>query len=391
MNKIFRWMTFFITAMILAANQLPAKAAEQKSPHLESEAAVLIDSKSGQILDAKNSRSKMSPASITKVATAIYAIEKGNLNDEVTVSQKARNVDGTRVYLEAGERVTLKHLIQGLLINSGNDAGVAIAEHMSGSTEAFAKDLNAYLANEIGVKHTHFTNPHGLYNPEHYTTAEDMAIITKHALQYPEFRKIFGTVKLKWTGEKWKTTLYNHHRLLHEHYSNITGGKNGYVAQAGFTLVTAAEKNGLNLIAVTLKAPSDQASYDDTIRLLNDGFSHFQSGRISNSIAFENDQGKEFHLKEPLFYTKRKNETIKTNVTSAGVLEVKGEDGRVLTSSSLEPDKKQMKEKLLSAATVSKDVSPSAILTSHFHWVILLSIVFVMLFGAVFFLQAKRL
>lgn len=390
MKKISRWMTIFIIGMILSANQLPAEAAEQKSPHLESEAAVLIDSKSGQVLEAKNSRSKMSPASITKVATAIYAIEKGHLNDQVTVSQKARDVDGTRVYLEAGERVTLKHLIQGLLINSGNDAGVAIAEHMSGSTEAFAKDLNNYLTNEIGVKDTHFTNPHGLYNPEHYTTAEDMAKITKHALQYPEFRKIFGTVKLKWTGEKWKTTLYNHHKLLHEHYDTVTGGKNGYVAQAGYTLVTAAEKDGLSLIAVTLKAPSDQASYDDTISLLKEGFSQFQSGRISNSIAFENDQGKEFHLKEPLFYTKRKTETIKTVVAPDGMLEVKGEDDRILASHALIAAKKQSKEKLLSETAVSAGSSPENILFSHFHWIVLLSISFVLLFGALFFLQTKR-
>src|SRR5690625_5694469 len=113
----------------------------------------------------------MYPASLTKIASAIYAIDKGNIEELVTVSQKARDTGGSKVYLEEGEQVTLKKLIQGLLINSGNDAGVAIAEHLSGSVEQLSADINKYFKNVIGIKDTHFKNPHGLFNPKHVTTA----------------------------------------------------------------------------------------------------------------------------------------------------------------------------------------------------------------------------
>lgn len=146
-----------------------------EGPTITSEAAILIEEKTGRILYKKNSDLKMYPASLTKVATAIYAIERGNLEDIVTVSQHARKVDGTRVYLEEGEKVPLKKLIQGLLINSGNDAGVAIAEHLDGSEEEFAINVNSYLK-EIGLQNTNFTNPHGLFNPDHTTTAGNNAI-----------------------------------------------------------------------------------------------------------------------------------------------------------------------------------------------------------------------
>ncbi|MCD7036310.1 D-alanyl-D-alanine carboxypeptidase [Metabacillus sp. GX 13764] len=329
--------------------------AGEKKPDLASESAILIDGKSGKVLFGKYENTQMYPASITKIATAIYAIENGHLNDLVTVSKNARNADGTRVYLEEGEKVRLKTLIQGLLINSGNDAGVAIAEHLSGSTEAFANDLNTFVKEKAGTKETHFTNPHGLFHPQHLTSASDMAKITKYAMRNREFREIFGTVKLKWDGEKWQTSLYTHHKLLHEHYKGVTGGKNGYVHQAGFTLVTTASQNGMDVIAVTLKAPSDQASYEDTEKLLDYGFSHFQSGSISPQISFESSKGKDFHLESPLFYTKKKNERIHTEVKDDGTLAVLGGDDHIIASKKMVPSKRQTKEKLLSETAVSSN------------------------------------
>lgn len=155
---------------------------------LESEAAIMIDSKTGAVLYEKNANKQMYPASLTKIATAIYAIEIGELDDVVTVSEKARSIEGTGVYLEEGEQVTLKKLLQGLLINSGNDAGIAIAEHLSGSVQQFSSDINIYLKIVIGVNNINFENPHGLFGPEHVTTPEDLAKITQYAIRNETFR-----------------------------------------------------------------------------------------------------------------------------------------------------------------------------------------------------------
>src|SRR5690625_4633184 len=145
-------------------------------PTLSSESAIVIELKTGKVLYEKDPNTQMYPASLTKIATAIYAIEKGNIEETITVSKKSSNTEGSSVYLEEGEQVILKKLIQGLLINSGNDAGVAIAEHLSGSMNRFSSDINDYLTNVIGVHNTHFENSHGLFDTNHVTTAADMEI-----------------------------------------------------------------------------------------------------------------------------------------------------------------------------------------------------------------------
>ncbi|WP_188456956.1 D-alanyl-D-alanine carboxypeptidase family protein [Virgibacillus oceani] len=237
-------------------------------PTLVSKSAIMIDSKTGRVLYQKNASAQMYPASLTKIATAIYAIETGDLDDTVTVSKKARNTAGTRVYLNEGEQVTLKKLLQGMLINSGNDAGVAIAENLSGNINQFSLDINGYLKNVIGVQNTHFENPHGLFNPNHVTTAEDLAKITQYAMKNETFRNIFGTKKLKWNGDAWDTTLITHHKLMRQiPYEGITGGKTGFVPQSGFTLATTAERGDLSLIVITLNSYLESAAYNDTINL----------------------------------------------------------------------------------------------------------------------------
>lgn len=241
---------------------------------LTSEASVLIDAKSGQILFEENANKKMYPASITKIVTGIMAIEQGDLNDKVKVSKGATEQIGTRVYLVEDEKVSLRQLVEGLLINSGNDAGTAIAEHLAKDEEKFAKEMNEFVQ-ELGATNTHFTNPHGLFDEEHYTTALDMAIITQYALKNSTFKDIVSTKELEWVGEGWETTLYNHHRLLWD-YEGTVGVKNGFVSQAGFTLVTAAERDEQAYIAVTLKNDTAQQSYQDTELLLNYGFNNYK-------------------------------------------------------------------------------------------------------------------
>lgn len=247
-------------------------------PTLISESAIVIEANTGKVLYRKNPHTKMYPASLTKIATAIYAIEKGDINETVTVSQKARNTGGSKVYLEDGEQVKLKKLIQGLLINSGNDAGVAIAEHLSESVERFSSDINAYLTNVIGLQDTHFENPHGLFAPNHVTTASDLAKITQYAMTNKLFREIFGTKELDWDGKSWDTTLITHHKLMREMpYEGITGGKTGFVNQSGFTLATSAERKNLNLIVITLNSNLKSGVYNDTMNLLDYTFENYQT------------------------------------------------------------------------------------------------------------------
>ncbi|TCT24589.1 D-alanyl-D-alanine carboxypeptidase [Melghiribacillus thermohalophilus] len=305
-------------------------------PEVSSKAAIVMDSVTGEILYEKNSRTQLYPASLTKIATAIYAIEHGNLDDVVTVSESVEKVEGTKVYLVEGEQVTLQKLIQGLLINSGNDAGVVIAEHLNGSVEQFSEALNDYLTNQIGVKHTHFENPHGLFNANHVTTAEDLAIITRYAIQNDTFRDIFGTKELEWDGESWDTTLYTHHKLMRENpYEGITGGKTGFINESGHTLATTAERNHLRLIVITLGNDIQQEAYQDHINLLDYGFDHFETSTIPAGTSFEKNN-KEFSVEENLYYTHRKEDQITHHVTEDGILQVMNQEDSVLARFTLE-------------------------------------------------------
>lgn len=304
-----------------------------ESISLTSEAAILIDAKTGSILYEKNSHERMYPASITKIITGIIALEQGNPDDIVTVSQKARNVDGTRVYLLEGEKVPLYKLVQGLLINSGNDAGIAIAEHMSGSTEAFAEVMNQFVKEKVGVTDSHFVNPHGLHDDNHYTTAYDMAKITRYAMQNQEFRKIVGTKELKWDGAGWDTTLYNHNRLLWD-YEGAIGVKNGFTSQSGFTLVTAAKRGDRELITVVLKATNYKNLYNDSTKLLDYGFANFEDGKVAKGETYDVN-GEKYILKDDLLYVAEKGAVVEKAVNEAGELVISS-GGQEITKAKLE-------------------------------------------------------
>ncbi|MED1724580.1 D-alanyl-D-alanine carboxypeptidase family protein [Brevibacillus parabrevis] len=258
------------------AEGAPAIAPDQ----LFGESAILIDATTGQVLFEKNPHVRLYPASITKIATGIYAIEKGNPDDTVTVSKKARFEEGTRVYLGEGEQVSLRKLEYGLLMHSGNDAATAIAEHMSGTTEQFAQELNAYLAEKVGVTETHFANAHGLHDPNHYTTAADMAKIAQYAMKNPIFRQIVGTNRLPWDGKEWKSELINHNKLLRD-YPGATGIKNGFTDQAMHTLVGSAKRGDTEMIAVTMKAASSNYAYKDVVKLLDFGLNGYETKQIA--------------------------------------------------------------------------------------------------------------
>ncbi|BAU28364.1 D-alanyl-D-alanine carboxypeptidase/D-alanyl-D-alanine carboxypeptidase (penicillin-binding protein 5/6) [Aneurinibacillus soli] len=251
-------------------------------PILESEAAVLLDARSGDVLYEKNGEKSMFPASITKIVTSALAIEQGKLSDVVTVSKNARNIGGTRVYLAVGEQKPLEELVYAAMLNSGNDAATAIAEHMDGSSGAFSKRMNAF-AKAAGATHTNFVNPSGLPDPQHVTTALDMARIMRVAMQNPTFRVIASTQERKWDGAEWKSSLINHSRPFLQSYPGAIGAKNGFTQQAGFTFVAAAERNGQELIAVLLKAPTRNQITKEAEQLLTYGFTNFRTVQVARA------------------------------------------------------------------------------------------------------------
>ncbi|SEN94262.1 D-alanyl-D-alanine carboxypeptidase [Mesobacillus persicus] len=316
-RMIIAFIIHFLLLMFVSSNVL----AQDERPNIKCEAYIVMEEGSGRVLYEKNADKLMYPASLTKVATAIYAIENGNLEDMVTVSERARNADGTRVYLEVGEKVPLKKLVQGLLINSGNDAGVAIAEHIDGSVENYANHLNLYLK-EIGLEDTHFKNPHGLFDPDHVTTAKDLAKITQYAMKNAEFRTIFGTEELKWDGQAWDTTLFTHHKLMRERpYEGVTGGKTGFVDEAGNTLITTANRDGMSVIVVVLKGPSSTIAYSDTVELLDSAFTQYK--------LIEIPEGKEYVQNDFTYITNNTyafpiadGEKMYENITEDGTLEI---------------------------------------------------------------------
>jgi D-alanyl-D-alanine carboxypeptidase len=335
MKKWFIVLIFFcFSTSIVSAQENIVK----KPKNLFSDSAIIIDSKTKSVLYSKNSNERMNPASITKIATAIYAIEHANLNDQVEISEKASNTEGSTVYLEAGEKVSLKLLLQGLMVNSGNDAAVAIAEHTEGSVQQFANKLNVYLKEEAGVENTHFENPHGLYGENHYTTAYDMAMITSYALKNKQFQELFSLKSIDWSTEGWNTTLYNHHKMVKGElpYHEVTGGKNGFINESQHTLVTSAENEDLSVVVVTMKAQSKRAIYSDTTKLLDYGLSNFIRSYIPKETVFQYEDTS-YELKQNFQYTQPTNGKFTETLDRNGVLTLYNEDQEKMVSTKLKP------------------------------------------------------
>lgn len=345
---------FIIAPFILTS---PAAAEAGDTPQIDSESGIVMEANTGRILYEKNAEERLYPASLTKIATAIYAIEHGDLDDMVTVSKQASETGGSSVFLKEGDQMRLGQLIQGLLLNSGNDAGVAIAEHLSGSSGQFAKDLNVYLKEEVGVENTTFFNPHGLFDPRHMTTAEDLARITAYAMKNDTFKEMFGKKQIDWDSESWDTTLYTHHKLMREMpYDGVTGGKTGYVGQAGFTLATSAERDGTSLVAITMKNSTQLGAYHDTEKLLDYGFDNFETTTVSPDDVYD-FMGEPYAVEEPLTYTHSTNHPIDQNVILPGVLIISNQMGDVLTSGMLrQVDRKRTTAGALSAVVKVDDI-----------------------------------
>ncbi|WP_227521465.1 MULTISPECIES: D-alanyl-D-alanine carboxypeptidase family protein [Bacillus] len=272
-----KWMFILWTIFFVAIASIIAPAKKEAAPiGVTARNAILMEQESGRIIFEKAAHDKHRIASITKVMTSILAVESGKLDEMVTVSNKAVRTEGSSIYLKPGEKIKLEHLVYGLMLRSGNDSAVAIAEHVGGSLEGFVYLMNQKAA-EIGMLNTEFANPHGLDDHEnHYSTAYDMAMLTRYAMNNEKFQEIFGTKVHKAPGppdENWDRNWTNKHRLVTGMYSYTTGGKTGFTKRAKRTLISTAEKNGLQLIAVTLHDPDD---WKDHIFMFNRAFQDYQ-------------------------------------------------------------------------------------------------------------------
>ncbi|WP_051236696.1 D-alanyl-D-alanine carboxypeptidase family protein [Paenibacillus pinihumi] len=274
-----------------------AEAKAPGAPGTHAKAASLIDVESGRILFSHNGDEQMLIASLTKIMTAIVAIEHGNLSDIVKVSKSAFGKEGSSIYLKLGEEMSLQNMLYGLMLRSGNDAATAIAEHVGGSEEGFVVLMNE-KAQWLGLEHTHFTNPHGLDHKEHYSTANDLAKLAAYALRNKDFREIVKT-KMKQVSERdysWR----NKNKMLFM-YEGADGVKTGYTKQAFRTLVSSATRNGQQLAAVTLNDGND---WVDHSTMLDWGFGHYplhqlvREGQPLAGYPYEADRGFQFPLTE---------------------------------------------------------------------------------------------
>jgi serine-type D-Ala-D-Ala carboxypeptidase (penicillin-binding protein 5/6) len=287
MNRFVRLCTIFLAVALIFVN-LPQKTAASVS--VSANSAVLMDQESGRVLYEKNAHEKKRIASITKIMTAILAIESGKLDKMVQISSKATKAEGSSVYLKPNEKIKLEHLVYGLMLRSGNDTAEAIAEYVGGSLEGFVYLMNQ-KAKEIGMANTNFANPHGLDNFEnHYSTAYDMALLTRYAMQNETYKVISGTKihKAPNPEEKWDRVWRNKNRLLSK-YKYTTGGKTGYTKRAKRTLVSTATKGDMDLISVTLNAPDD---WNDHISMFEYGFQTYDLVEVISKGKIDNVKDK---------------------------------------------------------------------------------------------------
>ena len=263
----------------VSANALP----NHEPPSVSAQSAILIEAESGNAVVEKNADLPLPMASTTKIMTALTALSIAKPETEICVTSEAVGVEGSSIYLTEGEVLTLEQLLWALLLESANDAAVAIAVGLCGSVEAFADEMNR-VAIDMGLRQTHFTNPHGLDDPEHFTTARELAEITRHAMENDLFRLIISTRKasIPHAGTELTRLLINHNKLLRL-YNGCIGVKTGYTKKSGRCLVSAAERDGVTMIAVTLNAPDD---WNDHSRLLDYGFAAFESVTLCSEREF---------------------------------------------------------------------------------------------------------
>lgn len=321
--------------LLLAVAPVSSIRAENSSISTHARAAALIDVESGRIIYSSRGDEPMLIASLTKIMTALVAIENGDLSSKVKVGKNAFAKEGSSLYLKQGEEMTLEDMLYGLMLRSGNDAATAIAEHVGGSEQGFVYLMNA-KAEELNLTHTHFANPHGLDAEGHYSSANDLAVLTAYALHNPVFKEIVATKEKTADNpyEKWDYKWSNKNKMLRL-YEGADGVKTGYTKKALRCLVSSATRNGQQLVAVTLNDGND---WNDHAALLDFGFNHYPLKTLvergegvdgynlvtGKDFAYPLGQGEEARLVTKLVLSGEKNPAGKEARTGTSSFGLKG-------------------------------------------------------------------
>lgn len=278
-------MIFFI--LLVTANRTYAydKIENKETPNINSRKAVVIDRNSKEILYGKKENEKVKMASTTKIMTALVVIQNTNLNNTVEVSKKAAETGGSRLKIKKGDKISVKDLLYGLMLRSGNDAAVALAEYVGGSVERFANLMNE-KSKELQLNNTHFVTPHGLDDDEHYTTAFELALITDYALENEIFAKIVKTKTANITVNGKTRTINNTNELL-GNLNGVYGVKTGFTNGAGRCLVTAIKRENMDIICVVLGADAKKNRTKDSIKLIENVFEKYEVISLNNKICQE--------------------------------------------------------------------------------------------------------
>ncbi len=291
----------FLTVLIIAAvvfSLFTIYIYSTDRPEISAKAAALYEPETKTFLYLKNSNQRLPMASTTKIMTALLALEHLDHDKIVEADEKAVGIEGSSLYLEAGECISVIDLVYALILQSANDAAECLAIEIAGSSEAFASMMTE-KAHEMGLRDTEFKNPHGLDADGHYTTAHDLAVIAARALENPVFRKISSTYKKEIETSLKTRIVVNHNKLL-KNYDGCIGVKTGYTKKSGRSLVSAAERDGLTMIAVTINAPDDWTDHE---KMLDFGFSRL----IKQELAYQG----EFEYKLPVISGDAETITVK--------------------------------------------------------------------------------
>lgn len=283
MSKIKKLAVLFLAVVLIFPHVVLHGAAQNIGvPEVSAQSAVLIEAESGRIVLAKNEDSRLPIASTTKIVTALTALELASPDTQIPIAAEAVGVEGSSVYLTQNETLTLEQLLYALLLESANDAAAAIAIGLCGSVEAFADQMNL-IVEKLELKNTHFVNPHGLDEEAHYSSAYDLAVLTQYAMKDERFKTIVSTRKATIPHNELENgrLLINHNKLLRL-YDGCIGVKTGFTKRSGRCLVSAAQRNGVELIAVTLNAPND---WNDHTQMLDYGFSRYCSVLVAEKEA----------------------------------------------------------------------------------------------------------
>lgn len=268
------------------SEKMKQEKTEETAPKLAEQAssAIVIEQDTGKVLFDKNPNEKLPPASMTKIMTMLLImeqVEKGKLKltDKVRASEHAASMGGSQIFLEPGEEMTVNEMLKGIAIASGNDASVAVAEHIAGSEEGFVNMMNK-KAKDLGLKNTHFQNPTGLPAKDHYSTANDMAIMARELMKYPLIRKYTGKYEdyLREDTDK-KFWLVNTNKLV-RFYPGVDGVKTGFTTEAKYCLTASAEKNGMRVISVVMGAPTSKERNNQVTKLLDYAFGQYMTKKL---------------------------------------------------------------------------------------------------------------